>query len=158
MSTNQDVIAVIVNNEFQEKIFTNEKALNEYVEAVSATGSQVKAMIVPFFKFKGLLKIQQLVGVYPDFNTVMMSIEGLDPDKQAMVYNNIGQINDNAFSKEYFDYYVKNILGLTSEPDFEPEFAEKEQTLSYVDYLKSQVNFLNEIIGLIEEKNALGAV
>ena len=75
MSTDEDVIVVIVNNEFQDQFFTNENALNEYVEAVSATGSNVKAMIVPFFKFKGLLKIQQLVGVHPDFNTVMMSIE-----------------------------------------------------------------------------------
>lgn len=156
MSTDEDVIVVIVNNEFQDQFFTNENALNEYVEAVSATGSNVKAMIVPFFKFKGLLKIQQLVGVHPDFNTVMMSIESLDPDKQAMVYKNIGQINDNAFSKEYFDYYIKNILGLTSEPDFEPEFAEKEQTLSYVDYLRNQVNFLNELIGMMEDKNRLG--
>ena len=73
-----------------------------------------------------------------------------------MVYKNIGQINDNAFSKEYFDYYIKNILGLTSEPDFEPEFAEKEQTLSYVDYLRNQVNFLNELIGMMEDKNRLG--
>ena len=39
------------------------------------------------------------------------------------------------------------MLGLTSDPDFEPEFAEKDQTLSYVDYLKTQVAFLNEVIG-----------
>ena len=62
----------------------------------------------------------------------------------------VGQITENAFTKEYFDYYVKNMLGLTSDPDFEPEFAEKDQTLSYVDYLKTQVAFLNEVIGMIE--------
>ena len=150
MPTNQNIIAVIVNNEFQDQYFTNEKSFNEYVESVAGTGSEVKAMVVPFYQFKGLLKIQELVGVHPDFNTVMIEIERLDPDKKAMVYSNIGQINENAFSKEYFDYYVKNMLGLTSDPDFEPEFAEKDQTLSYVDYLKTQVAFLNEVIGMIE--------
>lgn len=53
MPTNQNIIAVIVNNEFQDQYFTNEKSLNEYVESVAATGSEVKAMVVPFINLKG---------------------------------------------------------------------------------------------------------
>lgn len=75
MPTSQNVIAVIVNHEFQDQYFTNEKSFNEYVESVAGTGSEVKAMVVPFYQFKGLLKIQELVGVHPDFNTVMIEIE-----------------------------------------------------------------------------------
>ena len=112
MPTSQNVIAVIVNHEFQDQYFTNEKSFNEYVESVAGTGSEVKAMVVPFYQFKGLLKIQELVGVHPDFNTVMIEIERLDPDKKAMVYSNIGQINENAFSKEYLIITLKICWGL----------------------------------------------
>jgi hypothetical protein len=48
MPTSQNVIAVIVNHEFQDQYFTNEKSFNEYVESVAGTGSEVKAMVVPF--------------------------------------------------------------------------------------------------------------
>lgn len=146
MSANQNVIAVIVNHEFQERYFTDETELEKYLETVSSGGNKAQAMVVSYTKYKALMTIQELVGIYPDFNTVMLTIEQMPEDQRDSIYKNISEINKNAFAKEYFDYFISNRLKLSDDPNFDPGFAELENTTSYKAYLNGQIAYLQELV------------
>ena len=150
MTTRQDVIAVIVNNEFQEQYYTNENQLATYIESVRSAGHDAKALVVPYYKFLALLNIQELVSTYPDFNSIMLAIEQFPLDQQESIYKNISMIHKSAFAKEYLDYFVANRLLLSSDPEFMPEFAERENTASYKAYVQLQTNFLTDLLTTLE--------
>jgi fucose 4-O-acetylase-like acetyltransferase len=149
-----DVIAVLVDNEFDEQYFIDDVKFKEYADAVKETGSDVKGMIVPYTTFQAFLVIQKYAGVFPDANTIIAEIQKLEPGQQEKFYYELNQINSMAFASEYFNYLVSNVLLLSADPAFDPAFADKDKTLSYAAYLKNQVLFLNELIQMIDAKSA----
>lgn len=152
MSNN--VIAVIVDNEFDEQYFVDNVKYEEYANTVKETGSDVKGMVIPFTTLQAFWTIQKYAGVFPDTNTIIMAIQELEPAQQEKFYYELNQINSMAYASEYFNYLVSNVLLLSADPAFDPAFADKDKTLSYADYLKNQVLFLNELIQMIDAKSS----
>lgn len=146
----EQVFAVIVDNEFVEKYFTNEVELKEYIDDVNSTGSIARAMILPINTLQAILKIQKYSSVYPDANTIMFEAEKLDPSIKENFYQSINGINDYAYAKEYFDYFIENKLLISSDPGFNPDMAHLDNTMTYATYLKRQVAFLNDLIEKLE--------
>lgn len=142
----EQVFAVIVDNEFIEKYFTNEVELKEYIDDVNSTGSIGKAMILPMTTLQAILKIQKYSSVYPDANTIIFEAEKLEVGIKEEFYKSINEINEYAYAKEYFDYFIENKLLISSDPNFNPDMAHLDKTMTYADYLKRQVAFLNDLI------------
>lgn len=153
MNNHENLIAVVVDNEFQEQYFSSEEELNKYVTDIQETGSTVKAMVMPKLQLLAILKIQEYAKVFPDANTIILAIEEFEPDEKIKIYKTINSINKHAFSREYFDYFIENRLLLSDKPEFDPLFAEKENTLNYVGFLKMQIGFLQELVSTLHEEH-----
>lgn len=142
----QEVYAVIINNEFSDNYFTDEKKLKEEIESLRLVGEEAKATILPKHHLDAILKIQKLAGVFPDFNTIILEVGNLNDQIADGFYKMVNDIDERAYAKEYFDYLVENKLQLSDDPNFNPDMAAYGLTMTYKDYLIRQVDFLKEII------------
>ena len=143
---NELVFGVIIDNEFVEEIFIDSIQVKSYIDDLNITGLNAKAVQLPKYMLKGIFKIQRYANVYPDANTIISEAGKLLSDDESSFYHVINSINENAFAKEYFDYFVENKLLISADPNFNEDMALLKKTLSYEDYLRREIDFLNGVI------------
>src|SRR5690606_30619209 len=141
-----NVIGLLINGEWRDQNFTDEIAFSQYGGELEEQKIEYKGIVIQLINLRAIQNIHYYVAPWLDANIVVSRIEQLPNEEAEEVFSQLAVLNERAYGKEYFDYFIKNKLSLSNDPGFDPLFAEGPKTLGYAAFIEMEVYYLNGFI------------